>query len=133
MNERLTVYRIGFNGNDETEVNAVNEKEALELAKMVAKESGVEFNLDYIESCGKLAWICVYRDTIEEHDEDWNLSEVLVMRDFARQYFEERQAKNYDESIVFEDWIMDYDADDTEDFYEYAMHHNAVLDIEHWK
>ena len=50
--EKLTVYRIGFNGNDETEVDAIDEKEALELAKMVAKESGVEFNLDYIEPCG---------------------------------------------------------------------------------
>ena len=133
MKERLTVYRIGFNGNDETEVDAIDEKEALELAKEIAKENGLGFNLDYIEPCGNLTWICVYRDTIEEHDEDWNLSEVLVMRDFARQYFEECKAEDYDDSIVFDNWVMNYDADDTEDFYDYAMKHNAVLDINHWK
>lgn len=133
MNERLTVYRIGFNGNDETEVNAVDEKEALKLAMTVAREGGVGFNLDYIEPCGRLIWICVYRDTIEEHNEGWNFSEVLVMEDFAEQYFDECKAEDYDDSIVFENWIMNYDADDTEDFYDYAMKHNAVLDIDHWK
>ena len=52
MYEKLIVYRIGFNGNDETEVDAMCEDEAIELAKMVAKESGLEFNLDYVEHCG---------------------------------------------------------------------------------
>lgn len=52
MNERLTVYRIGFNGNDETEVDAIDEKEALELAMTIAMENGLGFNLDYIEPCG---------------------------------------------------------------------------------
>ena len=123
--EKLIVYRVGFNGNDETE--------ALELAREIAEESGLEFNPDYIVPCGSLIWICVYRDTIEDHTEDCNLAEVKVTEDFARQYFEECKAEQYDESIVFENWIMNYDADDTEDFYEYAMKHNAVLDIEHWK
>lgn len=50
--EKLTVYRVGFNGNDETEVNAKDEYEAIKLAKAIAKESGLEFNLDYIEPCG---------------------------------------------------------------------------------
>lgn len=52
MNDKLTVYRVGFNGNDETEVDAMCEDEAVELAKMVAKESGVSFELDYVEACG---------------------------------------------------------------------------------
>lgn len=52
MNEKLIVYRIGFNGNDETEVDAMCEDEAVELAKTVAAESGLEFNLDYVEACG---------------------------------------------------------------------------------
>lgn len=80
-------------------------------------------------------WICVFRDTVEELEDDWqtNLSEILVTEDFARQYFEECCAEQYDESIDFENWIMNYDASDTEDFYEYAMKHNAVIDIEHWK
>lgn len=131
--EKLIVYRIGFNGNDETEVDAKDEKEAIELAKAIAEESGLDFNLDYIEPCGVLTWICVYRDTIEDHNEDWNLSDVKVTEDFARQYFEVCKTEYYDDSITFDNWIMNYDADDTEDFYEYAMHHNAILDIEHWK
>lgn len=52
MNERLIVYRVGFNGNDETEVDAICEDEAVELAKIVAKESGLSFELDYVESYG---------------------------------------------------------------------------------
>lgn len=51
-NENLIVYHVGFNGNDETEVDALNAEEAIELAKVVAKESGVEFELDYVYSCG---------------------------------------------------------------------------------
>ena len=50
--EKLIVYRIGFNGNDETEVDAKDEHEAVKLARTIAKESGLEFNLDYIEPCG---------------------------------------------------------------------------------
>ena len=50
--EKLIVYRVGFNGNDETEVDAECEDEAVELAKTIATESGLEFNLDYVESCG---------------------------------------------------------------------------------
>lgn len=47
----LTVYRVGFNGNDETEVNAECEDEAVELAKMIARESNLHFSLDYVEVC----------------------------------------------------------------------------------
>ena len=80
-------------------------------------------------------WVCVFRDTVEELEDDWqtNLSEILVTEDFARQYFEERCAEQYDEHIDFDNWIMNYDASETEDFYEYAMKHNAVIDIKHWK
>lgn len=52
MNDKLIVYRVGFNGDDETEVDATCEEEAIELARMVAKESGVGFELDYVESYG---------------------------------------------------------------------------------
>lgn len=48
---KLIVYRVGFNGNDETEVDAINENEAIELARMVASESGVDFELNYVEAC----------------------------------------------------------------------------------
>lgn len=50
--ENLIVYHVGFNDNDETEVDALNAEEAIELAKVIAKESGVEFELDYVYSCG---------------------------------------------------------------------------------
>lgn len=52
MSEKLIVYHVGFNGNDVTEVDAASEYEAIELAKIVAKESGLEFKLDYVEPCG---------------------------------------------------------------------------------
>lgn len=48
-NSELSVYHVGFNGNDETEVDAATEEEAIELAKVVAKEDGVGFELDYVE------------------------------------------------------------------------------------
>ena len=50
-------------------------------------------------------WICVYRDTIEEHDEVNNLSYVLVTKDFAKQYFNERQKEFYDS---IEDFLNEY-------------------------
>ena len=52
MDEKLIVYHVGFNGNDETEVDATCEDEAIELAKMVATENGLRFEPDYVESCG---------------------------------------------------------------------------------
>ena len=52
MDKGLIVYHVGFNGNDETEVDAASECEAVELAKTIANESGLDFKLDYIEPCG---------------------------------------------------------------------------------
>lgn len=79
-------------------------------------------------------WICVYRDTIEEHEDDWNLTEVQVTKEFAEQYFRECILTNedYDDWKTFDDFWNEYTADDTEDFYEYAMKHNAVIDKENW-
>lgn len=77
----------------------------------------------------KEMWICVYRDTIEEHDESENLTEVLVAEDFVKQYFNECQ-NEYFESL--EDFLNEYTADHTEDFYSYAMKHNAVIEIQNW-
>ena len=72
-------------------------------------------------------WVCVYRDTIEQHDENNNLSYVCVTEDFVKQYFNERLAEDFDS---FEEFINEYTADGTTDFYSYAMEHNAVIDIE---
>lgn len=75
-------------------------------------------------------WICVYRDTIEEHDEDTNLAEVLVTKDFAERYFNECNKVEYFKDL--EDFLTEYTADDTEDFYRYAMKHNAVIETQNW-
>ena len=76
----------------------------------------------------KTIWICVYRDTIEEHDENDNLAEVLVTEEFAKKYFEEC-INNEKEKITFEDFLNEYTADWTEGFYGYAKKHNAVIDV----
>ena len=36
-------------------------------------------------------FVCVYRDTVEEHDEVNNLAYVKVRMDFLKQYVKERQ------------------------------------------
>ena len=72
-------------------------------------------------------WICVYRDTIEEHEDDWNLTEIQVTKEFAEQYVKERKSEYFDS---FNDFWIEYTADDTEDFYDYAMEHNAVIQME---
>ena len=79
-------------------------------------------------------WITVYAHTIPGHEEDDDFMDIKVTKDFARQYFEETQDKNYtrgniskDHYDCFEDWNDDYICDDTMDFYEYAMKQNAIL------
>ena len=75
----------------------------------------------------KTEWVCVYRDTIEEHDEVNNLSYVEVTMDFLEQYVKERK-KGFKS---LEEFLDEYTADTTEDFYEYAMEHGAVIAVEH--
>ena len=78
-------------------------------------------------------WICVYRDTIEEHDDDWNLTEVQVSKEFAEKYFNECiKTLEWNEWKTFNDFLDEYTADDTEDFYDYAMGNNAVIATENW-
>lgn len=74
-------------------------------------------------------WICVYRDTIEEHDNDNNLTEIQVTKEFAEQYVKECKSEYFNS---FNDFWIEYTADDTEDFYDYAMKHNAVIQMENW-
>lgn len=75
-------------------------------------------------------WICVYRDTIEEHDEHINLAEVLVTKEFAEQYFKECGKNKYYDN--FEEFLNEHIADETDDFYDYAMKHNAVIEVRNW-
>ena len=75
-------------------------------------------------------WICVYRDTIEEHDDSFNLAEILVTKDFVEQYFKECNKNEYFKDL--EDFLTEYIADDTDDFYNYAKEHNAIIEIHNW-
>ena len=77
-------------------------------------------------------WICVYRDTVEEHDEVNNLTDVQVTKEFAKQFYNTFTDEAKESFGSFENFLNEYTADDTEEFYQYAMKHNAVLDIEHW-
>ena len=53
--------------------------------------------------------------------------------DFAKQYFNECIATlDYNVYRDFEEFLDEYTADDTEDFYNYAVEHNAILDKENW-
>lgn len=74
-------------------------------------------------------WLCVYRDTIEEHDDNCNLASIEVTKEFAEQYVKECMSEYFD---TLEDFLNEYTADDTEDFYGYATKHNAVIAIENW-
>jgi len=74
----------------------------------------------------KTFWICVYRDTIEKHNEDDNLAYIEVTKEFAEQYFKECQNEYFDN---MEEFLDEYTADNTEDFYEYAKKHNAVIKV----
>lgn len=75
-------------------------------------------------------WICVYRDTIEEFDDNCNLTEVQVTKEFAKQYFKDCGKSEYFKD--FEEFYEEYTADDTEDFWAYATEHNAVIAKENW-
>ena len=76
-------------------------------------------------------WIVVYRDTIEKHNEDNNLSAILVSEDFVEQYFNECIFNKLDYAMSLGDWLMEYTADETMDFYQYAKEHNAIIEIQH--
>ena len=76
-----------------------------------------------------LAWVCVYRDTIERHEESDNLAYVCVTKEFAEQYYEECIKPEWDYGSFEIFYHKEYTADDTEDFYDYAKGHNAIIDI----
>ena len=71
-------------------------------------------------------WVCVYRDTIKEHDEVNNLSYVEVTTDFLEQYVKEVVT----DFEGLNEFLDEYTADNTLGFYQYAMEHNAVIAVE---
>lgn len=72
-------------------------------------------------------WVCVYRGTIEEHNEDDNLSEIIVERSVVEQYFKDKNMKEYYDSV--DDFLDEHIADETDDFYEYAKAHGVTMEI----
>lgn len=72
-------------------------------------------------------WVCVYRDTIEEHDMDDNLSQILVEREVVEQYFKDKNMDKYYDSV--DDFLNEHIADETDDFYEYAKENGATMEI----
>ena len=78
-------------------------------------------------------YICVYRDTIEQHNKDWNLSEILVTKEFAERYFNECIRMNDDNNYnTFQEFLSEFTADDTLGFYQYANENQAIIEISHW-
>lgn len=74
-------------------------------------------------------WITVYKDTIKQHDDDSNLVDIEVTVDFSKQYFDECIKRSDCEWQTYEEFMDNFTADDTENFYEYAVKRNAILDI----
>ena len=70
--------------------------------------------------------VCVYKDTIGKHDEVDNLAYVEVTMDFLKQYVKEQQDGFFKD---VEEFLNEYTADNTEDFYEYAKEHGAVIGV----
>ena len=105
--------------------------EAGNIAYNEYKNAGNIFNKLFDEDVFimETIWICVYRDTIEEHNASTNLTEILVTKEFAEQYVKECLNEYFN---TFEDFWDEYTADDTEDFYRYAMKHNAVIETMNW-
>lgn len=81
----------------------------------------------------KTVLITVYKDTIKQHNDDWNLTDIEVTEEFAREYFEECIKESDCEWKTYEEFMDNFTADDTEDFYKYAKKHNAILSMEHWR
>ena len=74
-------------------------------------------------------WITVYKDTMNhEYNGDNNLLNVKITREFAELYFLDKV--NKDDYRSFTDFINNYTADTTEDFYEFARDHDAIIEIE---
>ena len=74
-------------------------------------------------------FITVYKDTINhKYNGNDNLSVIKVSREFAELYFLEKV--NKDDYRSFTDFINNYTADDTEDFYEFAKEYDGIIEIE---
>ena len=93
-------------------------------------DASIEEEIEWNEK----VYITVYRDTIEEHDENTNMSDILVSKKIAKQYYNEYFANTADNIYEdFENFLAEYTCNDTENFYKYAKKHNAIIKIKHWR
>lgn len=72
-------------------------------------------------------WICVYKDTIRRHNDSDNLAHIRVLKSFAEQYYKEQTDSEWK---TFDEFLNNYTADETDDFYTYANNHNAILEMD---
>ena len=77
----------------------------------------------------KTVWITVYKDTIRQHDEDDNLADIQVSEEIAKQYFRACKENSDCEWKTYEEFMDNFTADDTEDFYNFAKEHDAILNM----
>ena len=85
----------------------------------------------YLHKKEECVWICVYKDTIKSHFDSDNLAHVRVLKSFAERWFEEKFKPSDDcEWKSFDDFFVNYTADDTEGFYAYAKQRDAVYGLD---
>ena len=61
--------------------------------------------------------ICVYADSIQEHDQDCNLCKIKVPERYLKKWFSQ---KDFD-GMSFIDWLHSYIADETQDLYSWLV------------
>lgn len=88
-----------------------------------------EIGIETLRKNEKTIKITIYKDTVNhKYNGDDNLLNVEVTRDFAELYFLDKVYK--EDYRTFDDFINNYTADYTEDFYEFAKQYNAIIKIE---
>lgn len=81
----------------------------------------------YLHKKEETVWICVYKDTIRKHNDNDNLAHIRVLKSFAEQYHKQQTDSEWK---TFEEFLNNYTADETDDFYVYAKKHNAILEMD---
>ena len=79
-----------------------------------------------IEPADLYLFLLQYKQECRKNIADNNISYVKVTRDFAKNYWEERQSEYY---TTFDEFLDNYTCDDTVDFYKYAKEHDAIIEI----
>lgn len=81
----------------------------------------------YLHKKEETVWICVYKDTIRRHNDNDNLAHIKVLKSFAERYYKQQTDSEWK---TFEEFLGNYTADETDDFYVYAKKNNAILEMD---